>query len=157
VWNEAFETAAKITSPIGLLAFLGAVFLGLVLITRKKDSYRPLVLTLFVIVAVVGVAANAVMTYLSYAPESITMGFPSDISFRQAVIMIVKDDSHAARFDLCDETLLNTKLEACTLGASNQSNLIELLQYRLINPPEKHTYHVKFLKDKGIYEVHCDR
>jgi hypothetical protein len=155
--KELLESAAKISSPFAVVAYLGVVLLGLVWSTKKAGSQRKLILIIYLILCVLGFVAVVILAFLPYVPESITIGVPANTSFGQAVKMVAKNDNHVAIFDLCDDALLDTKLEPGPLSASNHTNLLQLLQYRLVDPPAEHTYHVAFLKDKGIYEIHCDR
>jgi len=172
--NSIFEIASKVSTP---LALAGVVVAVLFLIFRqiiKKNIFPKLTVALagtiiqsiinkmfiLALVAIVlGFAGYVVATFAlepKLPPDSITISLPSGMSFQEAVKMIAATDSHTAVFSKCTKALLNAKLEPGEFGGKTSKELIEALQYRLINSGTAGKYRLEHFKDRGIYEIRCD-
>jgi hypothetical protein len=172
--NSIFEIASIISTP---LALSGVVVASLFLLFRqiiKKNIFPKLTVVLagtiiksiinkiFIIalVAIVMGFAGYVVARFSLIPklppDFITISLPSGMSFQEAVKMIAANDSHTALFSNCTEALLRTKVEPGRFGGKTSGELIEALQYRLVDSSTAGKYCVEHFKDRGIYEIRCD-
>ncbi len=89
--------------------------------------------------------------------ESVTVTLPNGLSLKAAIISIVETDNASARFSAnCGQTVLETKVSGGAMSAGNRTELINQLQYRLINPGGS-TIALKAVgpSDGGVYDIDC--
>jgi hypothetical protein len=172
--NSIFEITSKVSTPLALGGVVVAVLFFIFRQIIKKNIFPKLtvaltgtiiqgiihkmfILTLFAIV--LGFGGYVVPKFApapKLPPDSITISLPSGMSFQEAVKMIAANDSHTTVFYNCTETLLGAKVEPGKFGGKTSKELIEALQYRLINSGTAGKYRVEHFKDRGIYEIRCD-
>ena len=130
---------------------------------RRQDSYT-------VRAQVNGVASAAkiedaetskkALDLLLDAPEasgSVTVNLLDGISLRNGITMLADEAGSTAVFgSSCSAEFLNTKVRGGILRAGSHAELMEQLSYRLVSPATS-KISVTVNKDKGIYEIGCEK
>lgn len=172
--NSLFDIASKVSTPLALSGVVIAVLFYIYKQIIKKDIFpklseylagtiiQSIINKLFILslVAVglgfIGYVVTILVPETKLPSDSFKISLPSGLSFQVAAKMIAAKDSQTAIFSNCKEALLNTKVEKGEFGGKTAKDLIEALQYRFISSDPIAKYRVEHLKDRGIYEIHCE-
>jgi hypothetical protein len=88
--------------------------------------------------------------------DSVTVTLPNGLSLKAAIISIAETDNASARFSAnCGQTVLKTTVRGGPMSAGNRAELINQLQYRLINPGSTIALKVGGPSDGGVYDIDC--
>lgn len=170
--TDIFEIASKISTPLGLAGFIAAALFLIFRAVVKRDIFPRLnqafgakillrIITFLFVLALVAIVLGCIAFVVSLfaenhrAPDSVKVSLTSDMTFRQAAETIAGNDSATVTFPDCDETALNAKIRGGELRADSSLMILETLKYRFLNPASAVKYQVEYLKDRGIYEIHC--
>jgi hypothetical protein len=169
--NHIVDIASRVSTPLGLAGVIAA-FLYVILRAIIALNIFPklttalagtVVLTiinrLFVlalVATVLGFFGFVIQTVAAPAKQSHAgIELLSGKTLYDAAQMIVENDSQTVKFTECTDDVLATKVRGGPLNAATSKELLEQLQYRLVNPPKPVVYSVNHLPNKGIYEILC--
>jgi uncharacterized membrane protein YhdT len=172
--KSIFEVASNISTPLALSGFMAAVLFFVFRQIVAKNIFpklnavmggtilRDIINKLFILALIAMVLGFAGWVIAAYAPErqpkpppdSVTVSLTSDMTFRQAAETVVEMEGQIVSFPDCGESDLNGKIKGGPMTADTTKKLLENLQYRLIGAGTL-KYHVAHLKDRGLYEIHC--
>ena len=172
--NSIVEIASKVSTPLALGGLIAAFLFFIFRQILTKNIFPKLTAALsgtilqsiidklFILALVAMILGFAgyvvkVIAGMNIPPDSVSISIPSGMSLQDAAKIISADEGHTAVFLDCPDAFLNSKVESGTLTGRTSMELIETLEHRLIEPTAKHKYRVKHLKDKGIYEIHCNQ
>jgi len=171
--NSIIETASKVTTPLGLGGVAVAVLFLVYRQIIKRDIFPKLTVALagtiiqsiinklFILALVaifLGFTGYVVAKFSSESkspPDSVSISFALEMSFKDAVKMIAATDSYTAVFSNCPEILLHARIEPGEFGGKTPKELIEALRYRLVDSSIVPKYRVQHFKERGIYEIMC--
>lgn len=170
--SSIFEIASKVSTPLALAGVAVAVLFIIFKLLIKKNIFPKLTVALsgevilkiinyvFIIAVIAiafGFAGYVIDKFIPASPSDyIKVSLPSKMSFKNAVKTIVANDGHTVVFSNCTEMLLDAKIEPGEFGGKTSKDLIEALQYRLINSGKVGKYSVEYFQDRGIYEIKCN-
>ena len=91
-------------------------------------------------------------------PDSVTVTFPEGLTLRAAIISVAETDNTSAKFlPSCRQSYLQTMVRGGQITAKNRVEIIEQLQYRLIDPQSNASLKVSHPAGGGIYEIGCSK
>lgn len=172
--NSLFDIASKVSTPLALGGLIAVVLFSIFRQILAKKIFPKLTVALsgiilqsiidklFILAFVamfLGFAGYVVKVVArpEMPPDSVSINISSGMSLRDAAKIISANEGYTTVFHDCPDAFLSARVEPGTLTGYTSKELIEVLQHRVIKPPAKHTFRVEQLKDKGIYEIHCDQ
>jgi hypothetical protein len=93
----------------------------------------------------------------SAAPSSlITVNLPSNLTFKQAVQLLVEDARAGAKFDhKCPSKLMGAVVKSGEMRGRTVTDLLEQLRYRVLTGQGVANYRINVLMEGGVYEISC--
>lgn len=121
--------------------------------SRRQTRILAIVFASLFMVLVIGLTDRA----LTKKPApAVTVTLPNGLSLRAAIVSIVETDNASARFSAnCSQTILGTKVGGGSISARSRTELINQLQYRLINPAATIGLKAVGPSDGGVYDIDC--
>jgi hypothetical protein len=171
--KSLFEIASNVSTPLALSGIVIVVLYALFkqIIARNifpqltqafsGEILKSIIDKVFVLALVARVLGFAGWVLTAFrpgapplAPEFVSVSLTSDMTFEQAAKMIAGNDGGTVIFPECTEPELGTKVNGGTIKGASTKELLETLQYRLTGASAL-KYRVEYLRDRGLYEIHC--
>lgn len=88
-------------------------------------------------------------------PDGFRVNLPNGLSLQSAAGFVAEPVGYSVDFKNCDKSVLNVVVKGGTYGGKDAKDVIEKFRLNL-NEDLKVNYQVTDLKEKMIYEVHCN-